>query len=340
MRIGIAVVALSVGLGASAASAQPGWYGYGYGYRYGSPYGEPYGPGAHYASLPRHRLMSAVRDAGLRPVSHPMRAGRNYIVDAVDRRGDLKRVVIDGYYGEVVRIASVTRPDYPRPYSSRRGEDGPRANAPIDLDLPGRPPPRASEQPPGPRPQARVPSEPEVVGPDGPSANDPDIYEDEPPMRPRARIPGAREPGEAPNGPIPNAEIPPPPAPRIERNAVKPAPAKPERKTARTNNAAPSASPNKKPRVGDGESAAVNPSQPPLPRARPGAESGEEAVAAPDNKPAAAAQTASPRVVLPGGPTRRTNDASAPAARNLDSEKPPTATQPPAAILPPMQSLD
>src|SRR5215204_1195969 len=67
VKIGIAVVAMSVGLGASAASAQPGWYGYGYGYRYGSPRDA----GEYYGSLPPRHLMSVVRAAGLRPISHP-----------------------------------------------------------------------------------------------------------------------------------------------------------------------------------------------------------------------------------------------------------------------------
>jgi len=285
VKIGIAVVAMSVGLGASAASAQPGWYGYGYGYRYGSPHDA----GEYYGSLSPRHLISVVRAAGLRPISHPMRTGRNYIVDAVDRHGDLKRVVIDGYYGQVVRIAAVTRPDYP----------------------PSRTVPWSGPDT-GPRPPARIPREPEVSGP-----NSPDIYEEEAPMRPRARIPAARDAIEEPSL-SPGAEIPPPPAPR---NAVRPA--------------KPSATPNTKPRGGEGESAAVNPA--PLPRSRPAPGSGE-AAASPEGKPAAAA--AAPRVVLRGGPARRTDDAAAPASRGLDGDKAPATTQTPAATLPPMQSLD
>lgn len=290
MRIGIAVVALSVGLGASAASAQPGYgYGYGYGYRYGSPYGgEGYGPRAYYAPLAARHLIAAVREAGLRPVSHPMRAGRDYIIDAVDRNGDLRRVFIDGYSGQVMRVAAVSRPDYPPP--ARR--------------------PRWRDPDGGLRPPARVPSEPEVIGPNDSRLGD--DYDEEPPMRPQARIPAGRERIERRNGPVPNAEIPRPPAP-LDRRAVKPAPAKPERTTARSNDAAPSS-----------------------PAAKP--------------KPPAA-RTASPRVILPGGPQAKTESAKPESAKtdaaptaatspSLDGEKPPAPAPAPGATLPPMQPLD
>jgi hypothetical protein len=313
VKIGIAVLMATVAFGASAASAQP-WYGYGYGYGYGNPYGErPYRERPYYAAVPRNRVFSIVRAVGLRPVSEAMRAGPNFIVDAVDSTGRLKRVTINAYYGQVVRIAAVSRPDYP----PRRGSAIDRPGGLPDDVGPDEdaPAPRRAERPPAPPPQARLPDD------------------DEAPPVPPARI--GRGAKDTPVG----RDIPPPPAPlnNMHRTA-KPTPPKHENKAAHGEDAGPASS---KPHEGGDRSASVNPH----PGSKPTTRHTPTDKKSP-GKPAASpnAQAAAPRVVLPGGPAPKAAPAGAaahtPRARATDTPAPASNPAPGSANIPPVQSLD
>ena len=103
--------------------AQYGWRG-GYGPspyynpydgpRYGAP--EPYyGPSPYSGAydepgIPRYEVMAILRQANLRPVSRPWRTGRNYIVEALDMRGQTVRVVVDAMSARIVSIRAAAAP--------------------------------------------------------------------------------------------------------------------------------------------------------------------------------------------------------------------------------------
>ena len=294
MKIRIALAAVAVALGSSTASAQPRWYGV-------DPY---YGPRDYYYVGPGRGMMARVRALGLRPVTQPVRAGRYVVVHALDRSGETKRVVIDPYYGEVVRVTAVTRPDDPpvaTPRVYEREVTIIRPRRPLsgwfeDVDRPdvyGAPP----------RPQARIPTRPDIVRPQAP----PSIEAE--PLRPRASIPAPDAPEVT--GTIPSDILPPPP--RIDRIP---------------------------PRTSEPLRASVNSAATPLPRPRPG-ELARPSEAPPAAKPAPA-QTAAPRVILPGGPAERAERAAASAeTRGVDAKLASEAnSSAPPSALPPMQALD
>ena len=94
MNIKVAVVTLLLGLGAIEAMAQPGWY-------------------RPFAEVSPYEVVRILRARGLVPVSRPARIGPNYVVQATDRNGHLKRVVVDAAYGGIVRVISLNRPPPP-----------------------------------------------------------------------------------------------------------------------------------------------------------------------------------------------------------------------------------
>jgi len=113
------------------------------------------GPGAAMAQMapydlmPPHRIDMVVRAAGLYPVAPPMRLGANYVVRAIDRYGTPMRIVVDGYYGEILaarRMVSL----YPR--ESIAPQFDPYAD-PLDVTLGYRP-----SAPGVPRPGAAIPN--------------------------------------------------------------------------------------------------------------------------------------------------------------------------------------
>ncbi len=66
------------------------------------------------ADLPPYEMLAVVRSMGLRPISQPVREGPTYVLRAVDRRGEERRVVVDARYGEVIEAVRVVRmPGYP-----------------------------------------------------------------------------------------------------------------------------------------------------------------------------------------------------------------------------------
>ncbi len=144
-----AALGILLGLGATQAMAQPGYYYY----RYGPPslFGE--GP---IEGLSTREIARTVRAAGLRPIARPRRVGPNYIVSSVDRYGVVKRVVIDAEMGEIITIRAASGPigaanrsDRPPP---RSAGDGRVAVYGPDADMPaGRVPPARKRE------NARVP---------------------------------------------------------------------------------------------------------------------------------------------------------------------------------------
>ncbi|HLN07701.1 MAG TPA: hypothetical protein VK281_01855 [Xanthobacteraceae bacterium] len=105
-----------------------------------------------YGLLPPRRIDIVVRSAGLFPVAPPMRRGVNYIVRAIDRYGTPMRLVVDGYYGQILaahRIASLYPRGMPGPQFDPSAD--PRV-APGDVAPGNRP-----YAPTGPRPGAAAP---------------------------------------------------------------------------------------------------------------------------------------------------------------------------------------
>jgi hypothetical protein len=314
IRIAV-LAAATVMLGTGAASAQPGWYGYGYGEGYGYGGGYPYRARPYYAAMPRHRVFSVVRAVGLRPVSEAMRVGPNFIVDAIDSSGRLKRVTINAYYGQVVRITAVTRPDYPPRSAAPVARHG---AVPDDADAREEygPPPRRAARPAPPPAQARLPDNEE------------------------APLPSAAGDRDMPAG----REIPPPPAPLNMHKAAKPVPPKPEKKAVRGHEEPAAAKDEKTQKDGERRAAVnphptVKPESHHMPAEKPAAEKPAE------KKPAAKpeAQAAVPRVVLPGGPSLKSGPApkSEPAhAPQAAPPAPPATPAPGSAELPPVQPLN
>ena len=312
MKIKIAVAALAVALGSSTAVAQPRWYGF--------------GP-SDYGNVPPYEATRLVRAYGMRPISSPVRMGRNYVVTAVDRHGQMRRVVVDARFGEVVRIVAVGR-DAPR-YGFRGGPDyyydddvvrpprslggwrdtppRPRARIPDDYD---RLAPAPRPRPDGSVPQASIPADTGTVRPQEPGR----IMEEEP--TPPARAPDtvpdtAAAPPAVEASPGEPAAVQLPPPPRAERTA------------------APAPTPRARPQ-GENRRAATTPAQPVPPKPVPA----ERKPPDPQN------QTASPRVILPGGPAPRTESTE---AARPNSDKPSAAAAPPVApssALPPVNTLE
>src|SRR5262245_39183602 len=59
--------------------------------------------------IPPYEMNAIARSAGLRPIGPAMRQGPHYVLRAVDRRGEERRVVIDARYGEVISAVPVVR---------------------------------------------------------------------------------------------------------------------------------------------------------------------------------------------------------------------------------------
>ena len=148
MNIKVAVVTLLLGLGAIEAMAQPGWY-------------------RPFAEVSPYDVVRILRARGLVPVSRPARIGPNYVVQAADRNGHLKRVVVDAGYGDIVRVISLNRPPpppappgpvVPKPDASEQPMSKP--------DVPAAEAPKAAEPP----PVTAVAPAPRVVVPGAPAA--------------------------------------------------------------------------------------------------------------------------------------------------------------------------
>jgi hypothetical protein len=201
VNIKVAVVTLLLGFGATEAMAQPGWY-------------------RPFAEVSPYEVVRILRVRGLVPVSRPALVGPNYVVQATDRNGDLKRVVVDAEYGDIVRVISLNRP--PPPPAPPAWARPPRPLAPDDGDdevatlppaaIPARPRTAAVTPLPRPRPPLAAPG-PVVPKPDPsdqPMSN-PDV--------PAAEAPKAAEPPPATAAapaPAPRVVLPGPPAARPE----------------------------------------------------------------------------------------------------------------------------
>ena len=118
------------------------------------------------ADLPPYEMMAIVHSMGLRPISQPMRQGPTYVLRAIDRRGEERRVVVDARYGEVISAVPVVRPTgYPDArivrLPSREFDDDE-----IDVTQPSPYPPRVIPAPrltpPAPRAAAVTPAQPPV----------------------------------------------------------------------------------------------------------------------------------------------------------------------------------
>ncbi len=193
MNIKVAVVTLLLGLGATEALAQPGWY-------------------RPFAEVSPYEVMRILRARGLVPVSRPALVGPNYVVQATDRNGDLKRVVVDAAYGDIVRVISLNRP--PPPPAPPAWARPPRPLEPdVDDDevatvppaaIPAKPRTAAVTPLPRPRPAPAAPgpvvpkpdaSEQPMSTPDEPAAETP-MAAEPPPVTataptPRVVLPGA-----------------------------------------------------------------------------------------------------------------------------------------------------
>ena len=169
MTIRAAAIAVLLGLGCGQALAQPGWYR----------------DWPQYDGIPPHQVMRVVRASGLTPVSRPVLAGPNYVVDAIDRNGEMRRVVVDAEFGDIVRV---------RPLDATARRPMPQ-------------PPGAWNRPPRP-PAGFDQDEVATLPPGGP----PSRWQPGPPPRPRGDVPGARAPGGPPDviPAVPHADLPDP----------------------------------------------------------------------------------------------------------------------------------
>ncbi|MGE0749986.1 MAG: hypothetical protein AB7K64_05300 [Variibacter sp.] len=305
MALKAAAVAVVLGLGVTQAIAQPG-----YGYYDDGPI----------SGIPLQRVTGVVRSAGLTPISMPRRVGGRYIVRSIDRNGAIKRVIVDAYRGDIIRIHAVDR-SYPRVDAFGR------------LDRP-------------PRPPLGVRGGVAVMGPDADPAWGPDA----PPPRPRVHRPGvaapkpahkeksvASAPAAPPSEQRPAHEADTESLPKVRGAVTVPAaPPLPADAEQTASVPAPPASPAATPKAAPAKrplptrSATIMPAKPPLPVRRP-AQPAEPAVAKPDE--AVKATTASaPRVVLPGGPTAN----GATAAKSEEAPKAaPSSDQSGIKIVPP-----
>ena len=73
------------------------------------PYYGRYAPGAYarpaYApTISFHEIAASLRADGLRPISRPVFSGRFIVVRAVDRNGDVVRVLLHPRYGDIVSV--------------------------------------------------------------------------------------------------------------------------------------------------------------------------------------------------------------------------------------------
>src|SRR5688572_28731822 len=94
VKVQAAILTALIGLAATPASAQPRWAD------------EP----APMQGLPTRMLMRIVRYRGLDPVSRPIRRDGFYYVQAMERSGRPRRVVIDARNGRVVSVQSGAAP--------------------------------------------------------------------------------------------------------------------------------------------------------------------------------------------------------------------------------------
>jgi hypothetical protein len=74
-----------------------------YGPYYGYPSYAPYRQ--RMDAVPPHRVMSVVRSLNMMPVGRPIWTGNTYVVRAMDRRGEMVRIVLSGRSGDVLSMA-------------------------------------------------------------------------------------------------------------------------------------------------------------------------------------------------------------------------------------------
>lgn len=75
--------------------------------------------------VPPHEVLTMLRSTSFEPLGRPVRQGANYIVRAVDRRGEEVRLVVDAYSGRVRSVAPTGHgPRYAAPVA-RSPYDGP-----------------------------------------------------------------------------------------------------------------------------------------------------------------------------------------------------------------------
>jgi hypothetical protein len=104
VKLRAAALSVVVTVAATPAMAQY-WYAPG---PYAGPYGDvrphyapaPYG----YGGVAPYEIMAIVRSANLQPISRPWRNGANFVVRAMNARGDVVRVVVDGYRGRILAV--------------------------------------------------------------------------------------------------------------------------------------------------------------------------------------------------------------------------------------------
>jgi hypothetical protein len=188
VNIKVALVTVLLGLGATEAVAQPGWY-------------------RPFAEVPPYEVVRLVRARGLTPVSRPVLVGPNYVVQATDRNGDLKRVVVDAEFGDILSVVSLNRP--PPPSAPPAWARPPRSLDPDDDD-------EVASLPPAAIPQAKprtaavtpLPRPRPALGPASPLLPKPDAS-DQPASKPD--IPAAEAPRAAEPPPVTAAA----PAPRV-----------------------------------------------------------------------------------------------------------------------------
>jgi len=101
VKLRAAALSIVVTVAATPAMAQY-WYAPG-------PYGGPrsyYAPGPNqYEGITPYEVTAIVRAANLQPLSRPWRAGANFVVQAMNARGNVVRVVVDAYRGRILAVA-------------------------------------------------------------------------------------------------------------------------------------------------------------------------------------------------------------------------------------------
>jgi len=142
LNIKVAALAVLFGFGATEAMAQPGWYRDYPSYR------------PSYREVPPEQVVRIVRRSGLTPVSRPALRGQNYVVQAIDRNGELNRVVIDAESGDIVRVRPLARGLPPADIARSARPPMPRD---VDDDEVASVRPEAPTQWHGPRPRVGVP---------------------------------------------------------------------------------------------------------------------------------------------------------------------------------------
>ncbi len=94
-------------------------------------------------ALPSYEILTIVRSTGLNPIGQPLRQGGQYVLRALDRRGQQRRVLVDAMTGDVlepVPVVSANRfnENAARAPAARDAYDerGPRGNVRENYDEP------------------------------------------------------------------------------------------------------------------------------------------------------------------------------------------------------------